>query len=267
MANCGVYEIRNMVNGHRYIGSSCHIMKRWQNHQEKLKRGIHHSRYLQRAYNLYGTESFKLFFLMQCGPKELIEQEQFWIDECQPEYNMSRHAAGGSLHGSGKGRIVSEETRRKSSISHKGQKGRPITPEHRAKINEGIRNNRKYPEHVSEQARANMIAAQRKRKEKGVSDEYRATLFAKLSALRKGKPGHANTSETKAKISATLMGHSVSKETIEKWASKQRGRTQSPERKQKTSEAMKVYFAKQRAETGFSRPKATRQKRECLEWT
>jgi group I intron endonuclease len=84
--------------------------------------------------------------------------------------------------------------------------------------------------------------------------KYSPETCAKLSAIRKGKPGHPNTQETKDKISAKLMGHPVSKETIEKWASKQRGIKQSEERKQTTSEAMKLYFARQREETGCSRP-------------
>jgi len=208
MDNCGVYEIINLVNNHRYIGSSCDVMARWQRHQKALRKGNHHSRYLQRAWNLWGEKNFKLLFLLQCDRKVRLEREQEFFAIHHPEYNVSPYATGGAAPGSGKGHhIMTEEILKKLSDSHRGQKGRPITPEHRAKINEGIRNNRKYPEHVSEQARANMIAAQRKRKEKGVSDEYRAALFAKLSALRKGKPGHPNSPETRAKISAALMGH------------------------------------------------------------
>jgi len=207
MDNCGVYEIINLVNNHRYIGSSCDIMKRWQRHQEQLRKGNHHSRYLQRAWSLYGAENFKLLFLLQCDRKVRLEREQEFFATHHPEYNVSPYALGGAAPGSGKGHhIVSNETRKRLSDSHKGQKGHPISPEQRAKINEGLKHRKPSPP-VSDEARANMTAAQRERREKGVSDEYRAALFAKLSALRKGKPGHPNSPETRAKLSASIMGH------------------------------------------------------------
>ena len=51
---CGVYMIKNKVNGKLYIGSSVDIQKRWINHRIYLRNNKHHSFQLQQDWNEYG---------------------------------------------------------------------------------------------------------------------------------------------------------------------------------------------------------------------
>lgn len=54
----GIYQIKNIVTGSVYIGSSSAVEERWRGHISKLKRGIHHSKRFQMDYNIYGKDSF-----------------------------------------------------------------------------------------------------------------------------------------------------------------------------------------------------------------
>ena len=235
MASCGVYAIINKTNGHRYIGSSCDILKRWNAHQYRLRKGNHHSIYLQRAWNLYREENFKFLFLLQCDRKIRIEREQDWIDECKPEYNVSTKANAPMNVPGYKASLEtcarisagkrSAHTKRPDNIERnktmktKGHTGIPHSPETRAK----------------------MSVAWGERKKRGFSDETRAKMSI-------ASTGRRHTPESRAKISASLIGHLVSAESAEKSAAKQRGRKLSPERIQLSIDCMKAAREKRRAE-------------------
>lgn len=93
-----VYKIENKVNGNVYVGSALCIKQRRRRHFKDLKRGIHHSRYLQRAYDKYGLSNFALSIIEEVDNADvLIQREQYWIDNLKPEYNISKKA--GSLLG------------------------------------------------------------------------------------------------------------------------------------------------------------------------
>jgi hypothetical protein len=59
----GVYQIKNLVSGKSYIGSSNIIQKRWTQHRRELRAGIHFNPKLQNAWNKYGEENFKFMNL------------------------------------------------------------------------------------------------------------------------------------------------------------------------------------------------------------
>ena len=54
----GIYEIRNLITGDCYIGSSMNITQRKNRHFRDLKNNSHHSIILQRAYCKYGIDAF-----------------------------------------------------------------------------------------------------------------------------------------------------------------------------------------------------------------
>lgn len=89
----GIYEIVNKVNGHRYIGSSINILNRWYDHKYDLRKQIHHSKYLQAAWNKYGAENFAFNIIKECDANILISQEQDYLDSMKPEYNIEKIAA------------------------------------------------------------------------------------------------------------------------------------------------------------------------------
>jgi group I intron endonuclease len=121
----GIYRITNVLNGHVYVGSSKSIKNRWKQHRYVLRRGTHHSKYLQRAWEKYGEENFLFEIMELCDPTRelLLEREQHHIDALKPVYNVLPVA------GSPLGTTVSDETRAKIS-----EAARSITPETREKM-------------------------------------------------------------------------------------------------------------------------------------
>lgn len=115
----GIYQIKNLINGKIYIGSSYHINKRLVQHKSNLNCNRHQNPYLQSAWNKYKEENFEFTILTYCEKQKLIEQEQFWLDwtkcyERQIGYNLYKIA------GSPEGYSPSKDTRVKISKALKG---------------------------------------------------------------------------------------------------------------------------------------------------
>jgi group I intron endonuclease len=72
----GVYKISNTLcpEGKYYIGYSCNIRRRWNNHKCDLKNGKHINIYLQNVYNKYGADCFKYEILHDCETKEEAQE-------------------------------------------------------------------------------------------------------------------------------------------------------------------------------------------------
>ena len=79
---CGIYQLT--INNKNYIGSAKNIGIRLSKHLLDLERGNHHSIYLQRAWNKYQTINVEIIEF--CN--NLIEKEQYYLDELKPEYNL-----------------------------------------------------------------------------------------------------------------------------------------------------------------------------------
>lgn len=88
----GIYKIENKTNGRFYIGSSNHILKRWNSHRRTLEKGTHHNYMLQNAWNKYGSESFLFEVLEKCDRAVKFEREQHYIDTLKPSYNIAKEA-------------------------------------------------------------------------------------------------------------------------------------------------------------------------------
>lgn len=131
--NSGVYKITNMTNNKVYIGSSSNIKLRLYRHSRALSQNKHANKHLQAAYNLVGKENFIFVVLLYCDNKDLLFYEQRAIDMYKPEYNICtlagsclgiKHSneAKAKITAAQLGRVVSEETRTKISLSHSGMK-------------------------------------------------------------------------------------------------------------------------------------------------
>ena len=206
----GIYEIVNKVNNHRYIGSSINYIERRRKHLLDLRKNLHHSPYLQRAWNIYGEEAFE-FVLMVCVPPQSIRQlEQIFIDEENPEYNVFPLAVGGSVVGHKVTQETKDKIRRanlgnKNSLGYKNGLGYRHTEDARHRIQIGMR--------------------------------------GKQNSL-----DHKQTNKHKQRISNALMGHkgywtgkSLSKEHKERIGKAFRGCTLIEEHKQKISEAKRMF--------------------------
>jgi len=91
----GVYMIRNVYNGKRYIGSTGDLFYRLKSHKNKLLINKHSNKHLQYAINKYGIDCFDfqiLKFVQLCEQYCLIKYEQYYIDFFKPEYNIQPFA-------------------------------------------------------------------------------------------------------------------------------------------------------------------------------
>ena len=136
-ARSGVYEIVNIVNGKRYIGSAYRVSKRWDTHKYQLRGGVHHSRALQRAWNKYGEAKFEFRLLLICGRDMCRFYEQRCLDSFAPAYNIALVASAPMA-----GRKHSDATRAAMSSA---SKGRAKTPAHREAIGKGQIGNKRGP--------------------------------------------------------------------------------------------------------------------------
>lgn len=167
-----VYKIENIISSDCYVGSSTNYSRGKKRHFEDLKRNKHHSIKLQRAYDKYGNDAFRVFELESfeyISKDHMLTREQHYIDTLKPKYNICQIA--GSQLGSKrndafraacsartKGKIAwnkglktgpqSEETKRLRSEKLKGRvrsdetkkkisrkhKGKKLSIEHRAKL-------------------------------------------------------------------------------------------------------------------------------------
>lgn len=177
-----IYAIVNNVTRDMYVGSAVAVSRRWRAHRNLLTKQRHYNTRLQRAYDKYGANTFDWEVIQFIDDKsKLIQQEQFWIDFFNPSYN-GRPIANSLL-----GTKFSAETRAKMSAS---AKKRGFSEEHKQNIS------------LAKKGICTISAAQKKR----------------LSELNTGK---VLSAETKAKISASMIGNTH--------ASGGRGRKQSPE--------------------------------------
>jgi group I intron endonuclease len=133
----GIYAIKNLVNGKQYVGQSTGIKVRFRNHRSELNRGVHDNKHLQRAWKLYGSDSFEFVVLEETNETELSVREEFWMKQIPDgmRYNIAedivtrRHSAATKekmrVVKLGKknqffGKQHSDETRKQMSAAKKG---------------------------------------------------------------------------------------------------------------------------------------------------
>ena len=208
---CGVYMIRNKVNGKVYIGSAAKsFIGRWRIHRHHLRSGTHHSAYLQHAWNKYGEESFEFCILQITLPEVAVEVEQSFIDRLQSADGKSGYNCSPTA-GSCRGMKASAETKSKMSLDRRGKK---LSAEHIANRSAAQRGMKQRPEVVEARAAANR------------GKKHSPETCANMSACQTGK---RHSAETKTKIGDFWRGKKKSPEAIEKTAAAHRGSKRSPE--------------------------------------
>jgi len=115
----GIYEIQCINNGKRYVGSAVNLHNRMCVHLHNLRKGIHHSNYLQKSYNKHGEDAFEFYVIEVCDKPSLIVREQHYLDSHHPEYNSAPTA--GSMQGIKFGSL-SDDHKKKISQSSRGHK-------------------------------------------------------------------------------------------------------------------------------------------------
>jgi len=125
----GIYQIRNLINGNLYVGSTNKLRKRANQHRYELEHSKHYSPYLQKAWKKHGQQCF-VFEIVELvvDDEQLLQREQHYIDLLNPKYNICPVA------GSAKGRVTPPEVREKLRLANLGK---PHSPERIANITIG----------------------------------------------------------------------------------------------------------------------------------
>lgn len=187
--NSGIYIIKSLVDERVYIGGTIRLKKRYNDHSRDLKNKTHINYNLQGFVNEFGLDQLQFELIELCSKSELLRREQFWINNYKakgPLFNVSP-TAGSSLGAKHrpetieklKGRIVSDETRKKQSDWQKGKpkdeamkakwadgrrKGIAKSDEFKRKMSEAMKGNQngKFATH-SEERRAQLAERNRER--------------------------------------------------------------------------------------------------------
>jgi len=88
----GIYLIQSTINGKQYVGSAIQLRNRKYNHFYSLKRNNHFNIHLQNHENKHGIKDLQFSILEFCAKEKLIEREQQYIDELNPEFNINPNA-------------------------------------------------------------------------------------------------------------------------------------------------------------------------------
>lgn len=141
-ACCGIYGLRNKVNGKWYVGQSVNAKDRWRKYK-KLK--CENQPKLHNALTKYGYIGFEVMMIEECSEELLNERETHWIrhhDSFNNGYNCNE---GGNqvrmteetrqkIGAKSKGRKHTEETKEKLRKIFTGRPGTPMSAEHCAKL-------------------------------------------------------------------------------------------------------------------------------------
>jgi group I intron endonuclease len=113
----GIYMWKNKDSGKIYVGSAKNLKIRFTayfniNHLTRVS-----NKRINRALLKWGNSSFSLTILEYCSIESLIQREQYYIDNLEPDYNICL-TAGSTL-----GKLHSEKAKEKIRNSKKGTYG------------------------------------------------------------------------------------------------------------------------------------------------
>lgn len=96
----GIFQIRNKVNGKRYVGSSLNLDAIWNRNRAELNFGGHRNITLQKEWKEFGEENFTFEILSEIKQeagakidykKELKQLEAMFLEELQPYAEKGYH--------------------------------------------------------------------------------------------------------------------------------------------------------------------------------
>lgn len=178
---CGIYMIKNKINGNIYIGQAADIYERWKEHISLLRRGKHVNNHLQRAWNKYGSDNFEFSIVEECSENALNDREIYWIAEYDSYHNGYNQTLGG---GGVRGFKHDEETKQRISESLKGENapwyGKQRSEETKVKVGQASKerwsnpqNHPMYGKHHTEESKEKMSKSH---KGKTLTDEHKVKL-------------------------------------------------------------------------------------------
>lgn len=213
----GIYTITHKESGRAYVGSSSRIRRRWQAHISLLRRDVHKTCRLQRAWNKYGEAAFSFEIVDAEVPLALLAQrETEWIERHRAAAGVYNTApVGGSTRGLKLGPRP-QEVRDRIAAAHLG-----ITPTEETRMR--LREAAKQRPPIGEATRQKFVDRMTGRKMGPLSEAHRAAI----GAVHKGK--------------------TISEEHRQALSRAHKGRPLSEEHRRKKSEAAKRQWERRRA--------------------
>lgn len=89
----GIYQIRNLINGKIFVGSSKNLHAKLNSYRFQLEQGSHMNRELQEDYIQFGEKNFSFEVVDYLKPKEDLDYdygedltvlEEMWLEKLQP---------------------------------------------------------------------------------------------------------------------------------------------------------------------------------------
>lgn len=234
----GVYQILNLVNGKRYIGSSICLERRLSTHLRNLRKGMHSNNYLQQAWNKYGEDSFSFKVLQICSKYDLIFREQAFLDfyDCSNSDNGYNFR---SIAESNFGCHHRKDTKEKISNS---EKGKQISEQTKLKLSSTFFSKGHEPWNkgqVGIYTEKQLAHLSNSFKDRPLSDETRKKISQAVSGEKNGFYGRQHSEQSKRCMSESKKGQPLSEETKRKLSDKLKDRQHSEESKRKISESRK----------------------------
>lgn len=185
----GIYKIVCLKTGKFYIGKSVNIEVRFRKHKYDLKIGKHGNSYLQRSFDKYGIENFKMEIIERCNKEFLFDREHFWITKLKSyDAKIGFNILKEKDHGKSMVERWNDPSYKKK-MSEKHKK-RWEDPEFREKNLKGIRENHKKQFEKYGDYAFNTEEAKQKSRETCSTDEYkkkRSEIRLKELSTEEGK--------------------------------------------------------------------------------
>lgn len=146
--NCGIYQIRNLINGRVYIGQTRQrFEKRYLHHYWKLRKGTHDNPWLQKSFNKYGEDQFVFEVVEIIEDGDFInEREYLLIKSAQQSHTCYNIIDGGGGRG---GIPMSEETKRRlGELNRVLNTGKKASEETKRKMSNSRRGKHRKPEDI-----------------------------------------------------------------------------------------------------------------------
>jgi group I intron endonuclease len=191
--NCGVYKITNLVPNEKtgickvYIGSSINIKSRKNQHLSELRKGSHSNTHLQRAFKRDKEENFKWELIKSTRKiedkkllkEELLKYENLELNKYKKEDGTIDHNKCYNIlvnAGSNLGSKLTEETKNKMSLMHKGK---AMPEETKEKISKANKNKIFSIEHKNKLSKINLG--------KKLSEETKKKISVKMKNISKAE--------------------------------------------------------------------------------
>jgi group I intron endonuclease len=191
---CGVYRIYFIGNDKSYIGLTKGFKGRSNQHLRVLRQDKHFNIYLQRAFNKYGEDNFRIELIEECDKSDLSKKEKEYIriyDSFKNGFNLTT---------GGEECTISEDVKKRISEKHKGKIIKAETRQKLREINLGKKLMQKTKDKISKLNRDRVLTSQQKEKmSKGGSIVRTQATKDKMS---KSRLGYKISNDAKLKLAA-----------------------------------------------------------------